>query len=88
MNQISQILVFYFQNSVFFLFSFIFIEPKKGCIYHTGDNGGFKILASRYPKKNAFVLVFAARSDWDRYELKSQIEKLYSLLNYKMKWET
>ena len=58
-----------------------FIEPKKNCIYHTGDNGGFKILASRYPKKNAFVLVFAARTDWDRYELKSQIEKLYSLLD-------
>ena len=58
-----------------------FIEPNKGCIYHTGDNGGFKILAARYPKKNTFVLVFAARTDWDRYELKSQIEKLYSLLD-------
>ena len=58
-----------------------FIEPKKGCIYHTGDNGGFKILASRYPKKDTVVLVFAARTDWDRYELKSQIEKIYSLLD-------
>ena len=61
--------------------TFFGTRPDGGCIYHTGDNGGFKILAARYPKKNTFVLVFAARTDWDRYELKSQIEKLYSLLD-------
>ena len=53
-----------------------FIEPKKQCIYHTGDNGGFKILASRYPKNETLALVFAARADWDRYGLKTKIEEL------------
>ena len=56
-----------------------FIEPEKQCIYHTGDNGGFKILASRYPKNKTLVLVFAARADWDRYGLKTKIEELLAL---------
>jgi len=56
-----------------------FIEKEKKCIYHTGDNGGFKILAARYPEKKTFVLVFAARTDWDRYELKTKIENIYHL---------
>lgn len=55
-----------------------FIEPATDTtnevIYHTGDNGGYKILAARYPKSNALVLVFANRADWDRYELMQQIE--------------
>ena len=58
-----------------------FIEPKtdlkKEVIYHTGDNGGFKILAARYPEDDALVLVFANRADWDRYGLKQQIEEIF-----------
>jgi len=58
-----------------------FIEPKtdttKEVIYHTGDNGGFKILAARYPEDNALVLVFSNRADWDRYELMQQIEEIF-----------
>ncbi|MBP5504653.1 MAG: beta-lactamase family protein [Bacteroidales bacterium] len=58
-----------------------FIEPATDStnkvIYHTGDNGGFKILAARYPESNALVLVFANRADWDRYGLMQQIEKIY-----------
>ena len=58
-----------------------FIEPKtdttKEVIYHTGDNGGFKILAARYPEDNALVLVFANRADWDRYPLMQQIEEIF-----------
>ena len=57
-----------------------FIEPEKKCIYHTGDNGGFKILAAKYPDKKAYVLVFAARADWDRYKLKTQIEEIFDLV--------
>lgn len=58
-----------------------FIEPKtdatKEVIYHTGDNGGFKILAARYPEDNALVLIFANRADWDRYEVMQQIEEIF-----------
>jgi CubicO group peptidase (beta-lactamase class C family) len=58
-----------------------FIEPQtdttKEVIYHTGDNGGFKILAARYPEDNALVLVFANRADWDRYPLMQQIEEIF-----------
>ena len=60
-----------------------FIELKtdstKEVIYHTGDNGGFKILAARYPEDNALVLVFANRADWDRYDVMQQIEAIYGL---------
>lgn len=60
-----------------------FIEPKtdttKEVIYHTGDNGGFKILAARYPEDKALVLVFANRADWDRYEVMQQIEAILGL---------
>lgn len=60
-----------------------FIEPKtdttKEVIYHTGDNGGFKILAARYPEDNTLVLVFANRADWDRYEVMQQIEAIFGL---------
>lgn len=56
-----------------------FIEPETDSsplkIYHTGDNGGFKILAARYPEQNILVLVFANRADWDRYKLMQDIEK-------------
>lgn len=60
-----------------------FIEPEtdstKTVIYHTGDNGGFQILAARYPEDNALVLVFANQPKWDRYSLMQQIEQLFSL---------
>ena len=49
------------------------------CIYHTGDNGGFKILAARYPASQTLVLVFANRADWDRYALKTAIEDILGL---------
>lgn len=58
-----------------------FIEPEKTgvspeVIYHTGDNGGFKILAVRYPAVEGLILVFANRSDWNRYALKTRLEKI------------
>ncbi|MDD3201539.1 MAG: serine hydrolase [Bacteroidales bacterium] len=60
-----------------------FIEPETETtplkIYHTGDNGGFKILAARYPEQNILVLVFANRADWDRYKLMQEIEKALGL---------
>ena len=60
-----------------------FIEPAtdstQKVIYHTGDNGGFKILAARYPASNALVLVFANRADWDRYALMQRIEAIFGL---------
>ncbi|MCQ2148026.1 MAG: beta-lactamase family protein, partial [Bacteroidales bacterium] len=34
-----------------------FIEPEKGVVYHTGDNGGFKILVARYPKEDALCVI-------------------------------
>ena len=58
-----------------------FVEPKsdtsKEVIYHTGDNGGFKILAARYPEDDALVLIFANRADWDRYDLMQQVEEAF-----------
>ena len=57
-----------------------FIEPDKGCIYHTGDNGGFKILAARYPSSQTLLLVFSARPDWDRYAVKTRMEKMLGLI--------
>lgn len=57
-----------------------FIEPATATtplkVYHTGDNGGFKILAARYPEKNVLILVFANRADWDRYALFLALEKI------------
>jgi len=60
-----------------------FIEPRNDdvgpVIYHTGDNGGFKILAARYPASETLVLVFANRADWDRNEVKLKVEDLLGL---------
>lgn len=54
-----------------------FIEDAaEKIIYHTGDNGGFKILAARYPATETLVLVFANRADWDRYALMKSIENI------------
>ena len=56
-----------------------FLEPAKDGaplrIYHTGDNGGFMIMAARYPEQNLLILIFANRNDWERYELLMQLEK-------------
>lgn len=53
-----------------------FVEPQKGVIYHTGDNGGFKAYIGRYPRLDMTVIILSNRADWDRYQLKTQIEKL------------
>lgn len=54
-----------------------FIEDAgEKVIYHTGDNGGFKILAARYPDSETLLLVFANRADWDRYEFMQRMEDL------------
>lgn len=56
-----------------------FVEPATATsplrIYHTGDNGGFKALAARYPELNYLILIFANRADWDRYGLWMKMEK-------------
>ena len=56
-----------------------FIEPAlDGAprrVYHTGDNGGFMIMAARYPEQDLLILIFANRNDWDRYELLMKLEK-------------
>ena len=55
-----------------------FIEPATETtplrVYHTGDNGGFKIMAARYPEQDVLILVFANRADWDRYALLLALE--------------
>ena len=60
-----------------------FIEPATPHtplrIYHAGDNGGFKILAARYPAYDTLVLVFANRADWDRYGLMLKLEECLGL---------
>ena len=57
-----------------------FVEPATSTsplrVYHTGDNGGFKIMAARYPEQDVLILVFANRSDWDRYALLMNLEKI------------
>lgn len=56
-----------------------FIDETPGAplkIYHTGDNGGFKAIACRYPESNTLVLVFANRPDWDRWQLLLDIEQI------------
>ncbi len=44
--------------------------------WHWGDNGGFKILVARYPKEDALLLILSNRADWDRYQLKTDIESV------------
>ena len=57
-----------------------FIEPETAdcekVIYHTGDNGGYKIMAARYPESRTLILIFANRNDWDRYRLLQDIEDI------------
>ncbi|MCR5003279.1 MAG: beta-lactamase family protein [Bacteroidales bacterium] len=55
----------------------LFIEPD--CVYHTGDNGGFKALNAYYPEQNVHVMIFANRADWDRYKIKTEVEKILGL---------
>ncbi len=45
-------------------------------VYRAGANGGFKILAARYPAAETLVLIFANRADWDRYALMKNIEAI------------
>jgi len=60
-----------------------FIEPKTDstnlCIYHTGDNGGYKALVARYPESNSLLIILANRSDWDRYQFKCEAERIFKL---------
>lgn len=45
-------------------------------VYHTGDNGGYQILAARYPETGKLILVFSNRNDWDRYKLMQDLEDI------------
>ena len=44
-------------------------------IYHTGDNGGFKIYAGRYPRSGLLLLIFSTVS-FDREAVVDQVEKI------------
>ncbi len=44
-------------------------------IFHTGDNGGFKIYAGRYPESGALLLIFSTR-DFDRDTTVSRTEQI------------
>lgn len=59
-----------------------FWEPSKGCNYHPGDNGGYKILFARYPQTNSAIFILANRDDWDRYEVKTSIENIVGITLY------
>lgn len=52
-------------------------DPR--CIYHTGDNGGFKALVARYPAQDALIVILANRADWDRNEVKVRMETVLGL---------
>ena len=60
-----------------------FVETSSLChphiVYHTGDNGGFKILAALLPETHSFILIFANRTDWDRYEVLQKIIRILQL---------
>ncbi len=56
-----------------------FIEKKTDYptkIYHTGDNGGFQILAARYPEENILILIFSNRNDKNREENAFSIDQI------------
>ncbi|MDD2539017.1 MAG: serine hydrolase domain-containing protein [Bacteroidales bacterium] len=54
-----------------------FITELNGApkIYHTGDNGGFKIYAGRYPRSGLLLLIFSTVS-FDREAVVDQVEKI------------
>ena len=57
-----------------------FIEEKPETskkVYHTGDNGGFKIYAGRFPKEHILYLFFANRSDRDRQGTAEKIDDIF-----------
>lgn len=59
-----------------------FIERRPGQpgkIYHTGDNGGFFIYEGRIPSSDVFYLIFANRSDWDRYNFASRVDSVLAV---------
>jgi len=49
------------------------------CIYHPGDNGGFKAMVARYPQSDVLVVLLANRADFDRYGIKTKIENILGL---------
>ena len=49
-------------------------SPKR--VFHTGDNGGFQIYASRFPEQDILVLIFANRNDWSRRNMAAQVEEI------------
>ena len=54
-------------------------DDAPRCIYHTGDNGGFKALVARYPASETLLVILANRADWDRAGVKSQVENLLGI---------
>ncbi|HPJ82429.1 MAG: beta-lactamase family protein [Bacteroidales bacterium] len=52
-----------------------FISQINGApkIFHTGDNGGFKIYAGRYPQTETLLLIFSTR-DFEREETVEKVE--------------
>lgn len=55
----------------------LFIEPH--CVYHTGDNGGYKALNAYYPEQDVHLVILANRADWDRYGIKTKAEIILGL---------
>jgi CubicO group peptidase (beta-lactamase class C family) len=47
----------------------------KEKIFHTGDNGGFKIYAGRYPESEVLLLIFSTR-DFEREETVEALENI------------
>ncbi|MDD4919641.1 MAG: serine hydrolase [Bacteroidales bacterium] len=54
-----------------------FISQINGApkIYHTGDNGGFKIYAGRYPQTETLLLIFSTR-DFEREDTVEKMERI------------
>jgi len=54
-----------------------FISQINGApkIFHTGDNGGFKIYAGRYPQTETLLLIFSTR-DFEREETVEKVESI------------
>ena len=54
-----------------------FVTETNGApkIFHTGDNGGFKIYAGRYPESGVLLLIFSTR-DFDRDATVAKTEQI------------
>lgn len=58
-----------------------FIEEKPGVsvkVYHTGDNGGFKIYAGRFPEKELLYLFFSNRNDRERQATAEKMDEIFT----------